>query len=236
MLGRIIVTRGICAMFTGIIEHQGVIELLERTGSGGRIRVRAPELAPTLEISGSIAVNGCCLTVVQRDAETFSADLSPETLRRTTFAEMKSGASVNLEKPLTVGQELGGHIVQGHVDAVGRIAEWASENATANSSSEEQNWWLAVSVPAEIGAYVAEKGSLTVDGISLTVASWSENVAGFAIIPYTYAHTNLRNAKIEDAVNLEADIFAKYVERILDARRTPGTPRPSFADFLKEGL
>jgi len=223
-------------MFTGIIEHQGVIESLEHSGSGGRIRVRAPELAPTLEISASIAVNGCCLTVIQRDAETFSADLSPETLRRTAFAEMKSGVRVNLEKPLTAGQELGGHIVQGHVDAVGRIVRWAPENADANSSAENQNWWLAVNIPLEIAAYVAEKGSLTVDGISLTVAAWSENIAGFAIIPYTYAHTNLRNAKIGDAVNLEADIFAKYVERVLDSRRTPGSPRPSFAELLKEGL
>jgi riboflavin synthase len=223
-------------MFTGIIEHQGVIESLEHTSSGGRIRVRVPELAPTLEISASIAVNGCCLTVVQRDAETFSADLSPETLRRTTFAEMKSGARVNLEKPLTAGQELGGHIVQGHVDAVGRIARWASENAAAGSAPEERNWWLAVSVPDEISAYVAEKGSLTVDGISLTVASWSDAEAHFAIIPYTYAHTNLRDAKVGDAVNLEADIFAKYVERVLDARRTPGSRRPSFGEMLKEGL
>ena len=223
-------------MFTGIIEHQGVIESLERTGSGGRVRVRARELAPTLEISASIAVNGCCLTVVQRDTETFSADLSPETLRRTTFAEMKSGARVNLEKPLTAGQELGGHIVQGHVDAVGRIAKWEPLGTTANSSSDEQNWWLEVSIPAEIAAYVAEKGSLTVDGISLTVASWSDGIAGCAIIPYTYAHTNLHNVKIGEAVNLEADIFAKYVERVLDARRAPGSPRPSFAEMLKEGL
>jgi riboflavin synthase len=223
-------------MFTGIIEHQGVIESLEHNDSGGRIRVRAPQLAPALEISASIAVNGCCLTVVQRDAETFRADLSPETLRRTTFAELKSGACVNLEKPLTAGQELGGHIVQGHVDAVGRITKWASEGSAANSSPEEQNWWLGVSIPTEIAIYVAEKGSLTVDGISLTVATWHEDIASFAIIPYTYAHTNLRNATVGDIVNLEADIFAKYVERLLDARPVPGTPRPSFREFLKEGL
>jgi riboflavin synthase len=223
-------------MFTGIIEHQGTIESLEHSGSGGRIRVRAPRLAPALEISASIAVNGCCLTVVHRDAESFSADLSPETIRRTTFAEMKSDARVNLEKPLTAGQELGGHIVQGHVDAVGRIVKWAPEGSATNSSLEDQNWWLSVNIPDEIAAYVAEKGSLTVDGISLTVASWSDGIASFAIIPYTYAHTNLRGARAGDAVNLEADIFAKYVERLLDARRTPGTPRPSFAQLLKEGL
>jgi riboflavin synthase len=204
--------------------------------SGGRIRVSASTLARTLEVSASIAVNGCCLTVVQYDAEFFAADLSPETIRRTTFAEMKPSARVNLEKPLTAGHELGGHIVQGHVDAVGRITKWAPEMAATNSSPDEQNWWLAVSIPLEIAAYVAEKGSLTVDGISLTVASWSANIVGFAIIPYTYTHTNLRDAKIGDAVNLEADIFAKYVERVLDSRRAPGTPRPSFAQLLKEGL
>jgi riboflavin synthase len=222
-------------MFTGIIEHKGVIDLLERNNSGGRIRVRASRVAPTLELSASIAVNGCCLTVVQRDAETFVADLSPETLRRTTFAEIKPGARVNLEKPLTAGQELGGHIVQGHVDAVGRIVKWVPEVAS-DSKPEEQNWWLEVSIPAEIAHYVAEKGSLTVDGISLTVAAWSEGIASFAIIPYTYAHTNLRGANVGDSVNLEADVFAKYVEKLLDARRAPGTPRPTFAQLLKEGL
>ena len=223
-------------MFTGIIEHQGVIESLAHSDSGGHIQVRAPQLASRLEISASIAVNGCCLTVVQRDAESFAADLSPETLRRTTFSEIKSGAHVNLERPLTAGQELGGHIVQGHVDAVGRITKWAPENSTANSSPEEQNWRLSVSIPTEVATYVAEKGSLTVDGISLTVATWNEGVGSFAIIPYTYAHTNLRNAKIGDVVNLEADIFAKYVERLLDSRRVPGIARPSFGEFLKESL
>jgi riboflavin synthase len=223
-------------MFTGIIEHLGTIESLEQSDNGGRIRVRAPQLAPALAVSASIAVNGCCLTVVQRDAEGFSADLSPETLRRTTFAEIKSGVRVNLEKPLTAGQELGGHIVQGHVDAVGRIVKWEPESNSSNQNPEEQNWWLAVNISSELAAYVAEKGSLTVDGISLTVASWSKGIAGFAIIPYTYAHTNLRNAKVGDSVNLEADIFAKYVERLFELRSAPGAPRPSFGEFLKQSL
>jgi riboflavin synthase len=222
-------------MFTGIIEHQGAVESLRRGDTGGRISVRAPKLADSLKISSSIAVNGCCLTVVERNADSFAADLSPETLRRTTLGEMKSGTSVNLERPLTAGEELGGHLVQGHVDGVGRIVSWAPEGA-AQSPPEEQNWWLGVSVPAEIAAYVAEKGSLTVDGISLTVAAWSEGVAGFAIIPYTYAHTNLRHAAIGDGVNLEADVLAKYVERLLDARRAPGTPRLSIERFIKEGF
>jgi len=222
-------------MFTGIIEHRGLIDSLELYDTGGRVRVRAPQLSSMLEVSGSIAVNGCCLTVVQRDKETFSADLSPETIRRTTFSELKSGARVNLEKPLTAGRELGGHIVQGHIDAIGRITKWAPEGASS-SSPAGQNWWLEVSVPPEIASYVAEKGSITIDGISLTVASWTAGIAGCAIIPYTCAHTNLRDAQVGDAVNLEADIFAKYVERLLEAKRKPGSPRPSFADMLKEGL
>ncbi|HLW97297.1 MAG TPA: riboflavin synthase [Candidatus Acidoferrales bacterium] len=204
-------------MFTGIIEHQGVIESLECSAGGGRIRVRAPKLAASLEIAGSIAVNGCCLTIVERDAETFVADLSPETLQRTTFGEMKSGLKVNLERPLTAGKEMGGHFVQGHVDAVGRVVRLIPVSVE-RTTAEDGNWLLEVLVPSEIRHYVAEKGSITVDGISLTVASWSEGVAGFAIIPYTYAHTNLRGFAVGTAVNLEADVLAKYIERLLDAR------------------
>jgi riboflavin synthase len=204
-------------MFTGIIEHQGVIESLECSASGGRIRVRAPKLAASLEIAGSIAVNGCCLTIVERNGETFIADLSPETLQRTTFGEMKSGLKVNLERPLTAGKELGGHFVQGHVDAMGRVVRLIPVSVE-RTTAEDGNWLLEVLVPSEIRHYVAEKGSITVDGISLTVASWREGVAGFAIIPYTYAHTNLRGFAAGAGVNLEADVLAKYIERLLDAR------------------
>jgi len=222
-------------MFTGIIEHQGIVESLDRAPHGGRLRVRLSTPMPTLKISGSIAVNGCCLTVVQRSADTFAADLSPETLRRTTFGEMKRGASVNLERPLTAGEELGGHLVQGHVDAVGRIVKWSSEGP-ASAALEEQNWILGVSIPNEIAAYIAEKGSLTVDGISLTVATWRNGIAEFAIIPYTYAHTNLRGAALGDGVNLEADVIAKYVERLLDARRGQDSPRITIERLVEEGF
>jgi riboflavin synthase len=222
-------------MFTGIIEHKGIVESLERGAEGGRILVRAPKLGDSLKVSASIAVNGCCLTVVERNTNTFAADLSPETLRRTTLGEMKSGTHVNLEKPLTAGDELGGHLVQGHVDGVGRIVRWAPEGA-GKIPEEEQNWWLDVSIPAEIAPYVAEKGSLTVDGISLTVAAWREGIAGFAIIPYTYAHTNLRNATVGGGVNLEADVLAKYVERLLDARRAASASHISMERLVKEGF
>jgi riboflavin synthase len=212
-------------MFTGIVEQTGTIESLEKSDSGGRLRVRAPEIASSLEISASIAVNGCCLTVIERSGESFAADLSPETLHRTTFGETKPGARVNLERPLTAGKELGGHFVQGHVDGVGHI-EKLSMIAASRFASENANWWLDVRVPDDLAAYVAEKGSITIDGISLTVASWRNGVAGLAIIPFTYSNTNLKTLSAGYPVNLEADILAKYVERLLDARR--GNPASLF--------
>lgn len=222
-------------MFTGIIEHQGVLESLEHNSGGGRIRVRAPQLTVSLEVAGSIAVNGCCLTVVERGAELFTADLSPETLRRTSFGEMKSRSRVNLERPLTAGKELGGHFVQGHVDGIGRVVRLAPAG-TGKSAAADENWWLEVRVPIEISPYVAEKGSITVDGISLTVAAWREGVAGFAIIPYTYAHTNLSSLKAGDGVNLEADVLAKYIERLLGARRASSASNISIERLKNEGF
>lgn len=203
-------------MFTGIIDHQGIIESLRQDSGGARLVVRAPELAAQVEISSSIAVNGCCLTVVAHDARTFAADLSPETLRRTALGTMKAGTRVNLERPLRAGQELGGHFVQGHVDGVGRISALLREGASVISS--EQNWRLEIELPGDIARYVAEKGSLAVDGISLTVAALHGTRASFAIIPYTYAHTNLTERAEGDLVNLEADILAKYIERMMSSR------------------
>ncbi len=214
-------------MFTGIIEHLGAVEKLEITPGGARLAVRAPEVASSLAVSNSIAVNGCCLTVVSLDAERFSADLSGETLRRTSFGELKPGATVNLERPLTAGKEFGGHFVQGHVDGIGRVAHLKPEG---------ENWWLAVRVPDEIGRYVAMKGSIAVDGISLTIAGWREAIAEMAIIPYTYAHTNLRQRTPGDAVNLECDILAKYVERLLDARDEPAPSRITLDHLTREGF
>jgi len=229
-------------MFTGIIEHQGAITSLERSANGGRVRVHAPGLASDLAISGSIAVNGCCLTVVEHDAECFSADLSPETLRRTTFGSMKPGDRVNLERPLTAGKELGGHFVQGHVDGVGRIVRLDREDSEKahtkkkTKAPEDSNWWLEVQVPTGVSGYVAEKGSIAVDGISLTTAAVRGDVASFAIIPYTYAHTNLAGLKTGDPVNLEADIFAKYVERLLEVRIGPAASALSVERLVEEGF
>ncbi len=214
-------------MFTGIIEHLGTLESLTLGGDGGRLTIHAPDVAPSLAVSNSIAVNGCCLTVISLDKERFAADLSGETLRRTSFGELQPGACVNLEKPLTAGKEFGGHFVQGHVDGVGRIAHLTPEG---------DNWWLGVGVPAEIARYVVSKGSITIDGISLTIAGWHDAIAEMAIIPYTFAHTNLKDRKPGDAVNVEADMLAKYIERFTEARNATGASRITRDRLVQEGF
>jgi riboflavin synthase len=218
-------------MFTGIVEHVGRVEAVESARNGAarasRLRVNAGPLAASLAVSNSIAVNGCCLTVVEISGETFSADLSSETLRRTSFAEIKPGTRVNLERPLTAGKEFGGHFVQGHVDGVGRVKRWEAEGA---------NWWLGVRVPRELARYVAMKGSISIDGISLTVANLAGDTVEAAIIPFTYANTNLQALRVGDAVNLEADILAKYVERILEARRPLSASALTVERLVEEGF
>jgi riboflavin synthase len=214
-------------MFTGLVEYVGLIESLERGEQGARIRVQAGPLIKGLEKSGSIAVNGCCLTAVDITKESFAADLSGETLRRTSLGEIKAGMRVNLERPLTANKELGGHFVQGHVDGVGHVARLEPEGA---------NWWFGVRVPAELARYVAMKGSIALDGISLTVAGWHDGIAETAIIPFTYEHTNLSSLKVGDPVNVECDILAKYVERIFEARTVSAPARLTVSGLLDEGF
>jgi riboflavin synthase len=220
-------------MFTGIIEHTGAIEALDLKGDGGRITIHAPSIAPSLAVSNSVAVNGCCLTVVGLHDYRLSADLSGETIHKTSFGakggELKKGARVNLEQPLTAGKEFGGHFVLGHVDAIGHVTHLTPEG---------ENWWFGVQVPAEFARYVVPKGSITIDGISLTVARWQNNIAEVAVIPYTYDHTNIRDRKPGDAVNLEGDVLGKYVERYLEARSstTLGQPQLTVARLMEEGF
>jgi len=199
-------------MFTGIIEAAGRIDALDRRDGGARLRVSLSDargIAPEMKLGDSIAVNGCCLTVAEFSPSHFSADLSGETLRRTSFGEKKAGDVVNLERPLAAGARLGGHFVQGHVDGVGRVA---------NLVAEGDSWWLSIRVPDELRRYVVEKGSIAADGISLTVARWHDGVADIAVIPFTHAHTNVRAMSAGQAVNLEIDILAKYVESLLQPR------------------
>jgi riboflavin synthase len=217
-------------MFTGITEHVGKIESLEHDKEGGRLRVSlagAHELAKDMKLGDSISVNGCCLTVTEFAQKSFSADLSGETLRRTAFAEKKSGEPVNLERPLVASARLGGHFVQGHVDGVGRITRLVPEG---------ENWWLSVRIPEDLRRYVAEKGSIAFDGISLTVARWQDGVADIAIIPFTYEHTNVHAMAVNDPVNIETDILAKYVESLLAAQKSPATSRLKINELIEEGF
>lgn len=196
-------------MFTGIIEHLGVVDSLKLHPEGGRLTIHAPTATPHLVVANSIAVNGCCLTVVALDGESFSADLSTETIRKTSIGEWQPGTRANLEQPMTASKEFGGHFVLGHVDTIGRVTRLDAQG---------ENWWYGVEVPESFAKYIVPKGSVAIDGISLTVARWHGRAAEIAIIPFTYEHTNIRGKKIGDAVNLEGDVLGKYVERYLAAR------------------
>ena len=223
-------------MFTGIVEHVGKIEALDRKADGGSLWVNfagAIDIARETKLGDSIAVNGCCLTVVDVSEERFAADLSGETLRRIALGEKNPGDPVNLERPLLPSSRLGGHFVQGHVDGTGRVARLAREG---------DNWWLSVSLPEDLRRYVAEKGSIAIDGISLTVARWRDGIADFAVIPFTYEHTNVHALAPGGSVNIECDILAKYVESLLaqaspmHERNTPAASRLTLSKLLDEGF
>jgi riboflavin synthase len=196
-------------MFTGIVERTGTVSAAERRGDVLRVRVEVERLEG-LPIGGSIAVNGCCLTAVEVDASAFTCELTEETLRRTAFGErLRPGVLVNLERPMRADGRFDGHVVQGHVDGVGRVAALIRTGDAAE---------LTVGCPAGLERYLVEKGSVAVDGISLTVAGLREDAFTVALIPYTLEATNLRDARAGDLVNLEVDVIAKYVERLLAAR------------------
>lgn len=210
-------------MFTGIIEEVGTVAELSTDSSGGRLRVACAKLLPRLGVSSSVAVSGCCLTIVRQDEGSFWCDLAPETLNRTSFRRLRAGSEVNLEVPLTPATPLGGHIVQGHVDGTGTLA--------GLPAAGDGNYWLDVDVPAELGRTLVEQGSVAVEGISLTVAAIEGTRLRVAIIPFTYENTNLRSLQPGDPVNLECDVLAKYVEKLLTER--PGAARrPAAASRL----
>jgi riboflavin synthase len=196
-------------MFTGIVEGTGEVASAERKDDVLRVRIRTRGLEG-LPTGGSVAVDGCCLTAVEVDADGFACDMTEETLRRTAFTErLQPGTLVNLERPMRADGRFDGHIVQGHVDGVGRIRELRRTGDAAE---------LTVECPPALERYLVEKGSVAVDGISLTVATLQESAFTVALIPYTLEVTNLRNATAGDLVNLEVDVVAKYVERLLGAR------------------
>jgi riboflavin synthase len=201
-------------MFTGLIEQTGTIAGLSAGGidRGGarRITVQAPGLASRLREGDSVAVSGVCLTALDITADRFHADLAQETVERTSLIRLRPGSLVNLELPTPAGTPLGGHIVQGHVDATGEIVSLSAVMASAPAS--ETDWQLKVKVPEAVGRYVVEKGSIAIEGISLTIARWdaAAAVVAIAIIPHTYARTNLHSLHAGDHVNLEADVLIKF--------------------------
>lgn len=197
-------------MFTGIIEEVGTLERLSPRPSGAELRIRANTVTKDCREGDSIAVSGVCLTARAITPGAFSADLSPETLQRTALRNLRPGAAVNLERALLPSSRLGGHIVQGHVDGVGAVH--------ALRELGDGNWWLTVDVPTAVERYCVFKGSVSIDGVSLTIAALEGTLLSVAVIPHTYAHTTMRTYQQGQPVNLEIDIVAKYVEKMLNAR------------------
>lgn len=195
-------------MFTGIIEEVGKILSFERGDAGNaRVVVECAKALSGTATGDSIAVNGVCLTALNLTPESFSADLAPETLERTNLGDLRPGSLVNLERPLQLSSRLSGHIVQGHVDGAGKMLSLEQLG--------EDNWWLKVEVPAELDPYIVFKGSIALDGISLTCASIEDRVLGVTIIPHTIQHTALRACQAGCRINIETDILAKHMEKLM---------------------
>ncbi|MGH9478030.1 MAG: riboflavin synthase [Terriglobales bacterium] len=208
-------------MFTGIIQAVGGVAALERRASGARLRLAVPAaLLRHLKLGDSVAVNGCCLTVAAKTRGGFAADLSAETLARTTLAAFRPGQRVSLEPALRYGDPLGGHLLQGHVEGTGRFVTF------------EPGGMLRIEVPAALRRYVVLKGSLAVDGVSLTVATLRGRDIGIALIPHTLRHTHLKTLAAGDRVNLETDPLARHLERLLQRRdaRSAAAPPSTTAD------
>ncbi len=204
-------------MFTGLVEEKGTVTAVEQLGDAVRLTVRGPVATSDAAHGDSISVNGCCLTVAELHGDAFSADVMAESLARTSLGDLETGSEVNLERAMAAGARMGGHIVQGHVDGIGRLLERTTSD----------NWdVLRFSLPAELARYLVEKGSITVEGVSLTVVEVDDGApeadeAWFSVslIPTTLADTTLGGLAAGDRVNLEVDILAKYVERLLAVQK-----------------
>jgi riboflavin synthase len=199
-------------VFTGIVEELGVVEALEDQGDAIRLTVRGPHVTGDARLGDSISVNGCCLTVAARDGQTFTADVMRETLDKTSLGVLEPGSRVNLERAVTAQTRLGGHIVQGHVDGTGQVLR----------RTPSEHWELVeISLPGELARYLVDKGSITVDGISLTVVTAGPASFTVSLIPETLARTTLGVKQEGDPVNLEVDVIAKYVERLITHQKDP---------------
>jgi riboflavin synthase len=195
-------------MFTGIIEEVGHITRIEQRGENRRITVSAKNTSKELKTGDSVAVSGVCLTALDIKPGSFCADLAPETWVRTSFSRLREGALVNIELPMKADGRFGGHIVQGHVDGVGKFI-------SLERIADSENFWLSIELPREVEKYTVYKGSISIEGISLTVAKLEQEYCTVAIIPHTVEMTNLPSLRPGDPVNLEADLIAKYVERMM---------------------
>ncbi|MEN6558249.1 MAG: riboflavin synthase [Thermoguttaceae bacterium] len=196
-------------MFSGIVEALGTVVELRAEPPGCRLIVREPKIAAETRVADSIAVNGCCLTVIDRQADTFAFEAGPETLARTNLGRLKPGSRVNLERALAVGDRLGGHFVSGHIDGVGTLQ-------TRDDDGPWSTFWFSIS--KELAAQMASKGSIAVDGVSLTLVGCEPDRFSIALIPYTLSVTTLGPLQPGDRVNLETDLLAKYVQRLVEAK------------------
>ncbi|QLQ10550.1 MAG: riboflavin synthase [Nocardioidaceae bacterium] len=205
-------------MFTGIVEELGSVARIEDRGDAVRLTVRGPLVVSDAQPGDSIAVSGCCLTVVTTDGESFTTDVMAETLDKTALGSFLSGTPVNLERAVTAASRLGGHIVQGHVDGTGEII----------SRTPSEHWEIVeISLPTGLDRYLVDKGSITVDGVSLTVVEAGERTFTVSLIPETLARTTLGTKRVGERVNLEVDVIAKYVERMLAYRTSKDSKEQS---------
>ncbi len=214
-------------MFTGIIEEVGRVSRIEQRGENRRITVAAQHAPKELKPGDSVAVSGVCLTALNIKPGSFSADLAPETWARTSFSRMHEGALVNLELPMKADGRFGGHVVQGHVDGVGKVIE-------LERIADSENWWLHIELPSEIEKYTVYKGSISIEGISLTVAKLEGRRCTIAIIPHTVEMTNLHSLQPGDPVNLEADLIAKYVEKMMSVN--PAESSLTVEELVRQGF
>jgi riboflavin synthase len=214
-------------MFTGIVEEVGRITRIEQRGENRRITIAAERSPKELGTGHSVAVSGVCLTALDIKPASFCADLAPETWVRTSFSRIHEGALVNLELPMKADGRFGGHIVQGHVDGVGKLLSF-------DRIQESDNWWLHIELPEDVEKYTVFKGSIAIEGISLTVARLEKDRATIAIIPHTVDMTNLHSLKPGDPLNLEADLIAKYVEKM--TQRESSESSLTIEDLVAQGF
>jgi len=212
-------------MFTGLVEEIGFIKAMKKGSNSIRLTVAADKIMDDVKLGDSIATNGICLTVVDFDSKSFSADVMPETMNRSSFYKQKEESRVNLERALRVGDRMGGHMVSGHIDGVGEII---------SQTKDDNAIWVSISAPKNILKYVIEKGSIAIDGISLTVAYVDENQFKVSIIPLTQDDTTLISKKIGSLVNLECDMTAKYIEKFMFHKEDEKKESNISMDFLKE--